>query len=636
MKTSIRTRMILWIGLPTLVVYVITLGLTLAYMRQRSEAEIAEGGTRLSASFAARFDGCLREAAAVAETTARSLAAMPLPNKEKLFDQLRGNTEHTPFIFGAALAFEPGTYPAPPRLFAPYVCRDGEGFKQLVIDETVYDWLEDPKYTWFQEPKQLKRGVWSAPYFDEGAGNTLMTTYSTPFEREGQFSGVATVDIDLVKLRETIGQEIVGDLEYVILTWNGQFVYSKETAHIMRDTIQDLASKAERNDLARAIPGILSGEPGNAIVSAWDSPGREWLFHAPIPSANWTFMVCVPDEVILAGVRFRTFVGATGLASTLVLILLCIAFVSARISKPLRRLSFKVAELADGNLDVHVDEPRAQDEVAELARGFNAMTSQLQAHIRYLAEEQSARARIERDLSIARDIQRDLLPNEVPKLPGFDLAAWSLPADETGGDYYDWQVLPGNKVAISLADATGHGIGPALVTAVCRAYARASFPSENDIGLALDRINDLLVEDLTDGRFVTFVVALLDVPSRRLQLLSAGHAPLFLYRAADRRVHEFDAHHIPFGIAAQAGYGPPSTIQMEVGDILVLITDGFFEWANPQAEMFGTERLAEHILAAKDQTAADMIQTLYKAVKDFSGGTKQMDDVTAVILKRTA
>lgn len=636
MKTSIRTRLILWIGLPTLIVYVLTLGLTLAYLRQRSEVEIANEGTRLSASFAARFDGCLREAAAVAETTARSLAVTSLPTKENLFAQLRGNTGHTPFIFGAALAFEPGTYPAPPRLFAPYVCRDGEAFKQLVIDETVYDWLSDPAYTWYSEPKQLGRGVWSAPYFDEGAGNTLMTTYSAPFERNGTFTGVATVDIDLVKLRETIGQEIVGDLDYVILTLNGHFVYAKETARIMHETIYDIAGTSGSQDLARAIPGMLSGKPGNAIVAAWDAPGREWLFHAPIKSANWTFVVRVPEEIVLAGVRFRTLVGAVGLASTLVLILLCIAFVSGRISGPLRRLSAKVGELAGGNLDVHVEEPRPQDEVAALARGFNVMTSQLQTHIRHLAEEQSARARIERDLSIARDIQRDLLPTEVPQLPGFELAAWSQPADETGGDYYDWQVMPNGRVAISLADATGHGIGPALVTAVCRAYARASFPSESDVGVALDRINDLLVEDLTDGRFVTFVVALLDVTAHRLQLLSAGHAPLFLYRAAEHRVHEFDAHNIPFGIAAQAGYGPPSAIQLEVGDMLILITDGFFEWANPQAEMFGTERLAEQILAAQDQSPADMIQTLYKAVKEFSGGTKQMDDVTAVILKRSA
>jgi len=636
MKSSIRGKMILCIGLPTLLVYVVALGITLAYLRQRSEIEVRDSGTKLSASFASRFDGALREAAAVAETTARTLAILSLPDKEQLFQQLHGNIVGSPFIYGACLAFEPGTYPAPPRLFAPYVCRDGESFKRLIIDETVYDWLTDSQYTWYREPKQRRAGVWSDPYFDEGAGNTLMTTYSAPIIRDDSFVGVATVDIDLTKLRETVGTEIVGDIDYVILTAAGHFVYSADTAQIMRDTIHQIAERSASRDLASAITRILSNRAGSVTISGWDSPRREWLFYAPIRSAGWTFVARVPEERVLAGVRSRTAIGAIGLGATLALILVCIAVVAGRISRPLRRLSSKVTEIADGNLHVRAEESRSQDEVAQLARNFNLMTERLQSHIKRLAEEEAARGRIERDLAIARDIQQSLLPNVVPTLPGFDLAAWSLPADETGGDYYDWQVLPNGNVAISLADVTGHGVGPALVTAVCRAYARASFPSETDIGVALDRINDLLVEDLSNGRFVTFVVALLEVASRRVQLLSAGHGPLFLYRAAERRVHEFNADQIPFGIAAQAGYGPASSFVLEPGDLLVLMTDGFFEWANAAGEMYGTERLAEQIRAASGQSSADLIQTLYRSVKEFAGGTKQQDDVTAVILKRNS
>jgi serine phosphatase RsbU (regulator of sigma subunit) len=172
------------------------------------------------------------------------------------------------------------------------------------------------------------------------------------------------------------------------------------------------------------------------------------------------------------------------------------------------------------------------------------------------------------------------------------------------------------------------------VTAACRAYARASLPSDADLELVMKQINNLLVEDLPPERFVTFVVALLDPTTSEIQLLSAGHAPLLLYTLADDRVHAFSAHGIPFGLFSGSGYGPPQQITLAPGDMLILITDGFLEWMNSQDEEFGLSRLREVIRDTKDLPPNEMISRLYSAVTSFSGGTEQMDDLTAVILKR--
>lgn len=267
-----------------------------------------------------------------------------------------------------------------------------------------------------------------------------------------------------------------------------------------------------------------------------------------------------------------------------------------------------------------------------------AVARQIRVHVGAALREAESRKQVEQmehDLGIARSIQQSLLPNTVPEVDGFEIAGWSQPADQTGGDYYDWQVLPDKRIAISLADVTGHGIGPALVTAVCRAYSRASFPSGRDIGTLLTRINELLVEDLPADRFVTFVVGVLDPRTARIELLSAGHGPLLLYTAHDERVQEFGAHDIPFGLEESVQYGPPQEIALEPGDILVLLTDGFFEWANDQGEQFGTERLGNAIRAAQALPPVQIISRLYNAVTEFSGGTEQMDDLTAVVVKRS-
>jgi len=274
-----------------------------------------------------------------------------------------------------------------------------------------------------------------------------------------------------------------------------------------------------------------------------------------------------------------------------------------------------------------------------LIGGFiaGAVAGQIRVHVQAALREAETRRKMERmarDLEIARSIQQGLLPKQPPEVEGFDIAGWNQPADETGGDYFDWQEFPDGRVALSLADVTGHGIGPALVTAVCRAYGRASISGKEDLGKVMDRIDRLLTADLPAGKLVQLAVAVLDPKTSKVQLLSAGQSPLLLYTAADDRVQSFNAHGVPFGVALGLDYGPSQEITLATGDMLVLVTDGFFEWTNAADEDFGLDRLQETIRASHDLPAREIISRLYKAVLEFAGGTRQMDDLTAVILKK--
>ena len=242
--------------------------------------------------------------------------------------------------------------------------------------------------------------------------------------------------------------------------------------------------------------------------------------------------------------------------------------------------------------------------------------------------------RINHDLDIARSIQRGLLPASPPQLDHFEIAGWNQPADQTGGDYFDWQRLPDGQIAISVGDATGHGIGPALVSALCRAYARASFVIDHEHDHVLERLNNLLVNDLADDRFVTFAVVFLNPVSSEVKVLSAGHGPILWYRRATNNLENFDAQGIPLGMLAGMPYEDSRPKCLDTGDMIVLVTDGFYEWQNPEAEEFGLERLRDTIHQARDCSAGEVIARLCTAVQEFSRGTKQNDDLTAVVLKR--
>ena len=250
------------------------------------------------------------------------------------------------------------------------------------------------------------------------------------------------------------------------------------------------------------------------------------------------------------------------------------------------------------------------------------------------AETHRQMERIQQDLDMARTIQQDLLPKQPLATPRFDIAGWNQPADATGGDYFDWQELPDGRIAISLADVSGHGIGPALVMAVCRAYARASFPAARDLPEVMTRLNELLVKDLPSERYVTFVVAWLDPANSQVELLSAGHGPLLLYNVASNKFQSIEPQGIPFGLFPGFPYGSPHCFEMAPGDLLVLTTDGFFEWANPQDEQFGLARLQEAIRSSRHLQATEIIARLHAAVVEFARGTAQLDDLTAVVVKR--
>jgi serine phosphatase RsbU (regulator of sigma subunit) len=250
------------------------------------------------------------------------------------------------------------------------------------------------------------------------------------------------------------------------------------------------------------------------------------------------------------------------------------------------------------------------------------------------AETKRQAERLRHDLEVARSIQQSLLPTTTPKIEGYEIAGWNQPADQTGGDYYDWQVLPDGRLLVALGDVTGHGIGPALLAAVCRAYVRANFTPEHEMLTAMERVNNALSRDVGPNRFVTFVAVICTPSSSRVELLSAGHGPLFLYLLREDLFNAMPAQGLPLGLMADLGSDPPKLLELAAGDILVLATDGFFEWANAGDEQFGVERMEDSIRASREKPPAEIISALYKAVIEFSGGTKQDDDLTAVVIKR--
>ncbi len=269
----------------------------------------------------------------------------------------------------------------------------------------------------------------------------------------------------------------------------------------------------------------------------------------------------------------------------------------------------------------------------ELVRTFGAQVGvALQRQL--LLEHYADKQRLQRDLSIAREIQQSLIPKKVAQIDGFDVAGWNKPADETGGDCFDYLTLPDGSLALIIADATGHGIGPALIMAECRALFRATISLSHNLCQVVGRVNSLLCADLPDDRFVTAFFGLLDPRDNTLSYLSAGHGPIIQY---DRDADEFTdwpANAMPLGIQADLPFDESVRIAMRPGDMVVLVTDGFIEYCNRDGEQFGAARILNHLRTLRDGSCSEMIESLYREVRTFAAGAPQADDLTAIIIKK--
>lgn len=234
---------------------------------------------------------------------------------------------------------------------------------------------------------------------------------------------------------------------------------------------------------------------------------------------------------------------------------------------------------------------------------------------------------------VAREIQQRLFPKSPPLLPGFDIAGATYPAEATGGDYFDYLTMLGDRLGIVVGDVTGHGVGPALLMAETRAYLRILAGRREDPGEILTRANSVLAEDVGNERFVTLFLARLDPGTRTFSYASAGHPSGYILGPGGEIKTMLPRTGVPLGIRADTSYGSSPEIALLPGELVLLTTDGIEETMSPDNTLFGVERVLEVLRANRAKSSAEIIRNLYQAVRDFSRNSPQTDDVTAIVIK---
>lgn len=250
-------------------------------------------------------------------------------------------------------------------------------------------------------------------------------------------------------------------------------------------------------------------------------------------------------------------------------------------------------------------------------------------HVAALAKE-----RLEREMQLAGDIQSRILPKSVPTTPGFELVGWNRPAQQVGGDYYDFLPLAGERLGLTVGDVSGKGIPAALLVSTLHSAVRLLL-DRIEVGSAmLSRLNEHILASSAPNKFITLLLAELDAATGVLRYVNAGHNPGVLVRA-DGTKSLLDSGGLPLGLLAGSTYRSES-LTIAPGDLLCLYSDGITEAASPADEEFGLERLCGLLGNMRAQPLPALVERIDREVREFSAGQPQGDDQTLVLLRRSA
>jgi sigma-B regulation protein RsbU (phosphoserine phosphatase) len=629
---GIAFRFSIWILLSSTIIFGLVFGYYYTLSRRLIVANIEQYAGELAQGTANRIDRILGAMEKIPENLSLFIAE-PISG-DKLVAHMLKILETNSDVYGSAVAFEPYAWNPKTRNYSPYLHKEKHGIVSTLIPYDYFSW------DWYKVPKALNHPVWTEPYFDEGAGNIVMSTYSVPFYREGEgkhgFAGIVTIDISLEWLQRIVSNIKIGKTGYAFLiSQKGTFVTHPNPGLIMNETIFKLA-ETRKDRLLRQIGAEMTAGKSGFMQTDSLMEGRScWLAYTPLASNGWSLGLVFPKDELMADVsrhyRQTLFLGAIGL------FFLCgvIVWIARGITRPLRALTDSAEIMAEGNLDVPIPTGRTQDEVSRLAGSFSAMQGALKAYIKDLTETTAAKERIESELKVAHDIQMGILPRVFPPFPErseLDIYAMLKPAKEVGGDLYDFFFMDENHLCFTVGDVSGKGVPASLLMAVTKILIKAKATQGLTSETILGRVNEDLALDNPSMMFVTLFLGILDTRTGEIAYCNAGHNSPYVIRA-DGRVGQLE----PTGGMAMGVMGDfvyhSKTVTLQKNDRLFLYTDGVTEANDARYALFGEAGLERMLAGLSDKPLKDLIVGMMTGIEAFAQNTPQADDITMMVVQ---
>ena len=578
------------------------------------------------------IEGRLNTIVQVVKTTSKNnLDAVEanLQSPEAVFQTLEKELKLNPHLEGCFAAFEPNYFPEYGRWFEAYAYfADSTHIDTRQIGSQQHDYFNGVWYRKGLELESAEDGYLTDPYFDDVVEGQMYCSYVRPIrDAQGRKVGVYGIDLNFnwVYTSVALSERLVKDFEEIVDN-QGDLGAANEFFILMLDSKgQKIAGTKE-----------LDEETVQTIIKEDD------IEYRPMKANGSTYYITTdhltPTGCILVVAQQRDFVFLSGYILGAILIifmtigaLVIFFFTSHSIRhaiQPLEFLSDSAHKVAQGDFSTPLPVFKHNDEVAHLRNSFETMQQSLTQYVEELKATTAAKALMQSELNVARNIQMSMLPKTFPAFPDrkdLDLYATLTPAKAVGGDLYDFFIRD-EKLFFCIGDVSGKGVPASLVMAVSRTLFRNIAASTSEPHRIVEMMNVNICEGNDNCMFVTLFVGVLDLKTGRILFCNAGHdAPFVEGTQIDCKSN------LPIGVIPDLNYSDQE-IGMAPGSILFLYTDGLTEAEDANHKLFGKERVAA-VVSTFDGTPRQLIETVTDAVLQFVGETEQHDDLTLFALK---
>ena len=482
---------------------------------------------------------------------------------------------------------------------------------------------------------------------------------SYPVYLDGELVAVAGADLFLEAMEKAIMEtgETAGFV--CIVDQDGRVIFSPQRSGTFAPALADSAVDLRKSANADLAAFAKKAMTVNTDVVRIQVDGTDYyMTGSPIGSIGWALFsvidaATVHEPVDIMAATHDAIVGEAagtaeknaGRSQVFLIIFLLVAMVLAlagslslakRIVAPINDMAREVASLNDSNpLFKMKNEYRTDDEIEVLAESFADISAKTQTYIKHITEITAEKERIGTELELATKIQADMLPNIFPPFPGrkeLDIFATMEPAKEVGGDFYDFFLIDDDHLAMVMADVSGKGVPAALFMMMSKILVNnntmlCDFPNE-----VLERVNDQICKNNEEDMFVTVWLGILTISTGHVVASNAGHEyPIIRKKSGEFELLK-DRHSFVIGGMPDITYRKYEFV-LERGGTLFLYTDGVPETTDSDNVMFGTDRMLEVLNSEPDADAAQVINNVYRAVKDFAGDVPQFDDITMMAVK---
>lgn len=555
-----------------------------------------------------------------------------LGDEERLYDITRKVVSENEEISGCAIAFAPYFHKGE-LFFSPYSYVNYRGeivSKQLGNINNNYHYLD-----WYQIPALLKEPVWSEPYFDEGGANMLMSTYSLPLiDKNGNVYAIFTADLTLSTITELVSAIRPYPTSFAFLiSRNGTFVAHKDSSYIFTHTVFSAAAEEKSKDLFAVGKQMLDGQQGIYTNYTYQNDDSWFITYGPLKN-KWSLAILSNYDDVIDGIKHLTWVSLAFVIIFAIILFSVTRRMMKRQLKPLVQLSDSALKIAKGDFNAELPDIETHDEMSHLKNSFEYMQKSLVTYIDELKRTTSTKERIESELRIASDIQRQMVPSVFPPFPersDIDVFAILNPAKEVGGDLYDYFIRD-NKFYFIIGDVSGKGVPAAIFMAIARSAFRYVASSEDNVALMMEKLNDSVTEGNPTNMFITMFIGKIDLLTGEFEYCNAGHNP-GVVMDSDGKAEFLDLKsNLVAGVMNGFKYSGQSS-HIARGSTLLFYTDGVTEAENAAKELYSEERLLSFCSGKEFAYSEEFITSLVADVRAFANGAEQNDDITMLVIK---